>query len=186
MEFSVPTANTQVLKVALPLPEFAFMPAQETCEFQIITVKCSSPHALTETTLQRKPTAEASGRTEPRVTRWESKMHGCARPTSRSSAASVVCSLPGSSVQETSKARILVRVARHFLQGIFQTRGSSSHLLHHLHRPGEFFVTEAPGKPHGEILLTILHPRSSTHVCLISFLFPSSPIPLVISPGSTS
>ena len=46
---------------------------------------------------------------------------------------SMDCGLPGSSVHGVFPAWILEWVAMPFLQGIFLTQGSSSHLLHFLH-----------------------------------------------------
>ena len=42
----------------------------------------------------------------------------------------VDCGLPGSSVHGILQARILEWVAMPFLQGIFPTQGSNSHLMH--------------------------------------------------------
>ena len=138
------------------------------------TVKCSSPHALTETTLQRKPTYFQSLRQDrTRVTRWGVKV--LSHQAASDSETSVDCSLPGSSVQETSKARILVRVAISF-RGIFQTQGSSSHLLH---RQENSLSLRHLGSPHGEILLHNTapqkqHPRLAHLLSLSIFSHPTS------------
>ena len=84
-----------------------------------------------------------------------------------------------------SQARMLVRSA--FPSGELPRLRDQAHISCTTCMAGEFFITEAPGEPPvRRYCSTILHPRSGTHVWLISFLFPSSPIPLVISPGSTS
>ena len=84
---------------------------------------------------------------------------------------------PGSSVHGISQARILERVAIFFLQGIFPTQGSKSHLLHW---QGDYLPLSQQGSP------ALILPTPSLDwltlscghcVCSIPVLLGSSPFP---------
>ena len=73
------------------------------------------------------------------------------------------CSPSASSVHGIFQARILGRVCRFLLQGIFQTQGSNSHLLHILHWQASSLPLTPPGKPH----ILFIH-SSIVGICIVS------------------
>ena len=73
------------------------------------------------------------------------------------------CSPPGSSVHGIFQARILGGVCHILLQGIFQTQGWNSHLLHLLHWQAGSLPLTPPGKPH----ILFIH-SSIVGICIVS------------------